>query len=260
MRDLNQLRKQLGIPETDCELYAVILGSGIELSLKPKSKSEISYSEIENFPEVSVKGHKGTITHLKFANKKSLISFSGRFHLYEGLHKDEVTLIVKLIRDLGIQNLLITNAAGGINEGFQVGDLMIIDEIKDFQNLANLEDPLGLLNCLEKPALRINSSLKDKIIEQNNDLKRGCYVAVLGPNFESLSEIKLFKKLNCDAVGMSTLLEVNYALTHSMNICGISVITNVWNNEAQPTHTEVLDSSEGAKERISQLIANLLEV
>ncbi len=240
-------------------VLAIILGSGLQCNL-PFVKTEIfSYSELPNFPQTLVKGHKGQMTVGELANGNFVLVFSGRFHLYEGRTPSEVQTIVNYLHGLGVLNLLITNAAGGIAQNLNIADLMIIDSIKDYQNEGNLQSDRGLLECTLKEPLEIKSKLLDFLLAKSS-LKRGRYVAVLGPNYETAAEINLFRSQGCSAVGMSTYLEVKRALELNLNVAALSVITNSWNLPAEPTHEEVLANSKLAQQKLDKLFEEICEL
>lgn len=234
--------------------WAIILGSGLAFDLPFIVKKEIPYGQIEGLPEPKVQGHKGIAYYYELENNLKVLVFSGRFHLYEGRSIEEVQAIVNLVYSLKIKNLLITNAAGGISKDLQVTDLMLISEIKDFQT-ANENN---LLNCLNKNTLKIETSLYENLKTKIN--KKGIYAAVLGPNYETLAEINLFKSFNCAAVGMSTYLEVKRALELKMNVAAISVITNLWSQSAKPTHAEVLENSRATQAKLKALFCKILSL
>ncbi len=236
---------------------AIILGSGLECTLPFVKQTSLKYSEINDFPQTHVQGHKGVITFGELENGFGVLCFAGRFHLYEGWSVEEVQTIVNLVHQFGIPNLLITNAAGGISEELQVTDLMVINKIKDYQNDGQLTDPNGLIGCLTKQPLEVSTGLSQFLLSQNN-LKSGTYAAVLGPNYETLAEINLFKQQGCSAVGMSTYLEIKKALELGINVAAISSITNSWSSSSQPTHAEVLENSKATQQKLNQVFASVI--
>ncbi len=250
---LKEIMDQLNININEPPNLAIILGSGINLNFPDcQTIAEASYTNIPGFPKIGVSGHKGLIQHFK-VNNQNILAFGGRFHLYEGYSVEQVQIIINLIYSLKIPNLLITNAAGGISEKLLVGDLMLIEEIKNFQIFAS-GNPF---DNLKSNNLKINTTLNDKITHNYPQIKKGNYAAVLGPNYETNAEIQLFKKFNCAAVGMSTYLEVKFALENKMNFSAISVITNSWSEAEIPSHEEVLANSKANSQKLSNLILNL---
>lgn len=254
---LESLRSELNLTENQAPVLALILGSGLQCNLPFVSTQTISYASIDGFPQTHVQGHKGLLKLGTLPNGLQVLVFAGRFHLYEGHPASAVQSIVRTIHELGIRNLLITNAAGGIDPSLQVADLMLIEAVKDYQNDGDLPGVRGLLPCLLKEPLSVQSPLAN-YLQQNSVLKRGIYAAVLGPNYETLSEIKLFRQAACAAVGMSTYLELKYALQAGLNVAAVSVITNSWNSSAHPTHEEVLQNSQAAQKKLDALFEQVL--
>ncbi|MDJ0625767.1 MAG: purine-nucleoside phosphorylase [Candidatus Caenarcaniphilales bacterium] len=236
---------------------AVILGSGIKCTLSFVWSKTIDYSSIAGLPQINVEGHTGQVTFGQLSNGKKLLVFAGRFHLYEGYSVDDVQSIVKSIGYLGVKNVLITNAAGGIDASLKVTDLMLITGIKDYQCDGNLFEERGLLNCLIKEKTSINTPLTNNL--RTSRLKEGTYAAVLGPNYETESEINLFRMQKCSAVGMSTNLEVQYCLENNLNVAAISVITNSWFSKSIPTHQEVIQNSQLAQNKFDNLLSDLVQ-
>lgn len=232
---------------------AIILGSGINLNFPDcQIIAQINYADISGFPAIGVSGHKGLIQHLK-VNNQNILAFAGRFHLYEAYSIEQVQTIVNLIYAFKIPNLLITNAAGGLSDQLLVGDLMLIEQISNFQVFSSGSP----LDNLQDNNLQINTALNERIIKTNSTIKRGNYAAVLGPNYETDAEIQLFKKLNCSAVGMSTYLEAKFAIENKMNFSAISVITNSWSASEIPSHEEVLANSKANSQKLSDLILKI---
>lgn len=238
---------------------AIVLGSGINFNLPLRSSQSINYHEIPEMPNPSVKGHKGKLVIGETFTGQTILLFSGRYHLYEGFEPEDVMLPVQITHSLGCKNILLTNSAGGIASNLDVADPMLITAIKDYQNKGNLKSERGLLDCIEKPPLKLNSKLTESF-SHDTSLKKGIYAAVLGPNYETLSEIGLFKDQDCSAVGMSTYLEALYAMEHQMNVAAISVITNIWKNDSKPSHEEVLENSSKAEQRINHIFEQALAV
>ena len=255
-----QLRDKFGLDAVSGSLtdLAIILGSGISCDLPFVKTLTVPYADLIGFPKTHVQGHKGLITLGELSNGAKVLIFAGRFHLYEGHSPDTVQTIVKLIAALGIKNLLITNAAGGIDESLRVADLMLIEAVRNYQVPDDDDAERGFLNALTKPPLVIESSLSEFISSQDN-IGRGTYAAVLGPNYETPTEIKLFKQQGCSSVGMSTYLELKLALELGLNVAAVSVITNSWSCSAAPSHHEVLENSSRAQAAINQLFEACLK-
>jgi purine-nucleoside phosphorylase len=211
---------------------AIILGTGlgglvheIDISLV------IPYEEIPGFPVSTVDGHEGKLIFGKLGQKE-ILAMQGRFHYYEGYSMKEVTYPVRVMREIGIKNLFVSNASGGLNPSFRVGDIMLItDHINFFP-----EHPLRGENLDEQgPRFPDMSQVYDRglrlaairIAEEHHfNLREGVYVGVSGPTFETPAEYMMFRKLGGDAVGMSTVPEVIVAHHAGMRIFGISIITD----------------------------------
>lgn len=212
---------------------ALVLGSGLgDFVDEVDIKSVIDYSELPDFPVSTAPTHKGCFIFGMLGNKKIAV-MQGRVHLYEGYTPYEVVKPIRLLRMLGCKTLFLTNAAGGINRGFRVGDLMIInDHISSFvpSPLAGKnDDSLGLRfpDMSEVYSKKLNSIIWQTAEEEKIKIKEGTYLQFRGPNFETPAEIKMAGIIGADAVGMSTAIEAQAAKHCGMEVCGISVITNL---------------------------------
>ena len=214
-------------PET-----AIILGTGLgSLVNEITEKYEIKYEDIPNFPVSTVEGHSGKLIFGKLGNK-DIMAMQGRFHYYEGYSMKEVTFPVRVMRELGIKTLFVSNAAGGMNPDFEIGDLMIItDHINHFP-----EHPLRGKNIDYGPRFPDMSEAYNrqlinqaKAIAAEKDIRvvEGVYVGVSGPTFETPAEYKLYRIFGGDAVGMSTVPEVIVAKHCGIRVFGMSVITDL---------------------------------
>lgn len=215
-----------GNPET-----AIILGSGLgPLADKLTETTVIPYGEIPHFRTSTASGHKGNLICGKLGTKQVLV-MQGRFHYYEGYTMQQVTFPVRVMKLLGIKNLLVSNAAGGINNTFKVGNLMIIhDHINMMPNPLigpNNEDFGTRFPDMTRPYDREFIKLMEDIAsEQNIPLKKGVYVGLTGPSYETPSEYAFYGKVGGDAIGMSTVPEVIIARHAGLRVFGMSVITN----------------------------------
>ena len=230
---------------------AVILGSGLggfteELDVEV----EIKYSDIPYFPVSTVEGHSGKMLIGKIAGKL-IVVLSGRFHFYEGYTPTEVVFPVRVMQKMGIKHLLISNAAGGTNTDFKVGDLMVIKDHISFAIVNPLIgkniDELGIrFPDMSEPYSKKLIIKAHQIAKQEGfELKEGVYFGVTGPSFETRAEYKLIRQLGADAVGMSTVQEVITAVHAGMEIFAISVITDIGIREEENTisHEDVLDAA-----------------
>ncbi len=246
---------------------AVILGSGLggyeETLIDPK---EISYSKIPGFPVSTVSGHAGKFVVGTVRDKRVLV-MSGRFHHYEGHSLDAVTMPIRVMALLGVKTLIITNAAGGVNTGFNAGELMLIT---DFINLSG-RNPLRGKNLDEfgprfpdmsnafDPELR--AIAVERAQKHGIHLNQGVYCWMNGPSYESPAEIRMVRTLGADAVGMSTVPEVIVARHSGMRVLGISSITNMAAGVLdQPIHhEEVLQMGEKVRGNFRTLLDSLID-
>ncbi len=237
---------------------AIIAGSGVQEAFQNQHFiSSIDYSEIPILPKITVAGHSGSISLTEIKGKNVLVFF-GRFHLYEGRTVEETLSLILLINALGIKNVIITNAAGGLNNLFQIGDLMLINDTinysnKSVQNLfLNNKEIIPIRNLENEWYLKVKSSM----VESGQKFQNGTYVMVAGPSYETRAEIRMFKKIGGDAVGMSTVLELTVANLLGLQTLGCSVITNLAKeiSSNSVSHQEVLDVAEFSKSRIKKFI------
>lgn len=250
------------ITKLDNPDLAIILGSGIQFQYPDiESEEVIAYADLPDMPSTSVSGHKNSVKIIHTKNNKKVLIFQGRYHLYEGHDELTVQKIIRLIVKSKAKNVLITNAAGGINDTFAVADLMVINAVKNYQ--INHNNPNhGLYPLMNTEPMKLNSELQN-YISSNHDTHTGMYTAVLGPNYETNAEIDLFKSQGCDTVGMSTYLELKYAKEQNINVCGISVVTNIWQADLKPeelpTHQEVLQNSQKAQSKLNNILSDLID-
>ncbi|MFI3259444.1 MAG: purine-nucleoside phosphorylase [Rikenellaceae bacterium] len=242
----------------------VILGSGLGNFVEAIDVHyTIEYSEIEGFPVSTVEGHSGRLIMGYVAGKK-VVAMQGRFHFYEGYSMKEVTLPVRVMKLLGIHTLLVSNAAGGVNTSFQVGDLMLIT---DHINL--MPNPLVGPNMAEfGPRFPdMHDCYNHELIARATaigaaegiKLQYGVYVGGTGPTFETQAEYKYFKIIGGDAVGMSTVPEVIVARHCSIRVFGVSVITNCGLSDDLGDHEDVQLQGAKASGRMSTLFTKLIE-
>jgi purine-nucleoside phosphorylase len=246
---------------------AIILGSGLgNLSTKIETEFEIPYSSIPNFPVSTVEGHKGRLI-LGTLNGQKVWVLEGRFHFYEGYSPEQVSFPVRVLKLLGVQNLILSNAAGGVNPDYQVGDLMIIKDHISFFTINPLigknESALGTrFPDMSEPYAQAFID-KAKAIAANHQIKvhEGVYVGVTGPTFETRAEYKLIKFVGGDVVGMSTVQE-NIAAVHcGMRVFAISVVTDLGIREDNNviTHQEVLEAANAAEPKLTLIISDLVK-
>ncbi len=245
----------------------IILGSGLgNLANDIEMEFEIPYHEIPHFPVSTVKGHKGRLIFGKL-NGKDVLVMGGRFHFYEGYTPNQVTYPIRVMRLLGVTTLLLSNAAGGVQDNMEVGDLMVInDHISLFQInplIGPNEEALGTrFPDMSEPYSKALIQKANAIATVNNIvLKHGVYCGVTGPTFETRAEYKLIHALGGDAVGMSTVQETIVAKHSGMNVFAISVITDIGIREEENTitHEEVLQAAKDAEPKLTLLFKGLVE-
>ena len=245
---------------------AIVLGSGLGgLTNEMNVLDEIPYNEIPNFPVSTVKGHKGTLIFGKL-NNIDVVVLSGRFHYYEGYGMDVVTYPQQIFGGIGVKNIILSNAAGGMNPTFQVGDIMIIrDHINFFGTnplLGPNDDTLGerFPNMSEVYSHRFIKLAHQKAKENNIPVQEGVYMGVTGPCFETPAEYRAYHILGADAVGMSTVPEAIMAHHRGLEIFALSVITDlgVVGQVMEASHEEVLAAAGEAGPKMVKLICKML--
>ncbi|MCH5246305.1 MAG: purine-nucleoside phosphorylase [Muribaculaceae bacterium] len=251
---------------SDMPQVGIILGTGLGALVDYiDDKLFIPYSEIPNFPVSTVEGHSGNLIFGMLGGKR-VVAMQGRFHYYEGYGMKQVTFPVRVMKELGINTLFVSNAAGGMNKDFKVGDVMIItDHINMFP-----EHPLRGKNYNELgtrfPAMTeaYDSnliSMADAIAaEKNIRVVHGVYVGVTGPTFETPAEYEFYRVIGGDAVGMSTVPEVIVANHASMKVFGLSVITDLGGKDVKevPTHEEVQKAALVAQPKCLEIMKELV--
>jgi purine-nucleoside phosphorylase len=245
---------------------ALVLGSGLGyLADDIQDATSIPYGEIPGFPTSTVDGHSGTLV-LGDLEGLPVVAMRGRAHFYEGYSAREITFPIRVMRRLGAEALVVTNAAGGLNETFSTGDLMLI---ADHLNLLGLVGHNPLLGP-DEPALGVRfldltgaydrefREVARQVAEQNGfAVREGVYVMVAGPSYETPAEIRFLQRTGADAVGMSTIPEVIVARHERMRVLGISAISNLAAGPLAPaetTHQEVLAATERIRPRFGALV------
>lgn len=247
-------------PET-----AIILGSGLgELTQEIEKELEIPYSEIPNFPVSTVEGHAGCMIFGKLGGK-DILAMDGRFHYYEGYDMKEVTFPIRVMCELGIKTLFVSNAAGGTNPDFRIGDLMIITDQINFMP----ENPLRGVNIPQGPRFPDMGHAYDPELillandiarEKNINVHQGVYLATQGPTYETPSEYRMFSRWGADAVGMSTVPEVIVARHCGIRCFGISIITDLGGHAQvmKVTHEDVQKAAAKAQPRMAAIMREMI--
>ena len=247
-------------PET-----AIILGTGLgSLVNEITDKYELKYEEIPNFPLSTVEGHSGKLIFGKLGGK-DIMAMQGRFHYYEGYSMKEVTFPIRVMRELGIKTLFVSNAAGGMNPEFQIGDLMIItDHINHFPEHPlrgkNIEYGPRFPDMSEAYSRSLIAQAKEIANEKGIRVVEGVYVGVSGPTFETPAEYKLYRIFGGDAVGMSTVPEVIVAKHCGIRVFGMSVITDlgIEGQIVEVTHEEVQEAADKAQPFMTEIMRELI--
>jgi purine-nucleoside phosphorylase len=245
----------------------LILGSGLGvLADEIKDPIKIPYHEIPGFPESTVEGHAGQLVIGELEGKQ-VMAMQGRFHFYEGYSLDLVTLPVRMMKHLGVEKVIVTNAAGGINTSFSPGNLMIIEDHINFTGQNPLIGPndnevgVRFPDMSQAYAKNLRELAFQVAEEQGIKLQRGIYAGVAGPSYETPAEIKMLRKMGGDAVGMSTVPEVIIAVHSGLKVLGISCITNMASGilEQPLSHNEVMETAELAKTAFLGLVKGIVK-
>lgn len=244
----------------------IILGTGLSTFTEEiKIEAEIFYGDIPHFPVSTVEGHSGKLIFGELGGKK-VVAMAGRFHYYEGYSPEEVVFPVRVMKYLGVQTLLVSNAAGAVNPEYEVGDLMIIkDHISQFTInplLGKNETELGpRFPDMSAPYSKSLIQKAKQIAEANDiNIREGVYIGVTGPTFETRAEYKMIHILGGDAVGMSTIQEVIAAVHMGLQCFAMSVITDlgIRDHENKITHEEVLQAAREAEPKFAHVFKELV--
>jgi len=244
----------------------IVLGSGLgNFAEQIEVEKEVPYGDIPNFPVSTVQGHKGKLVFGKLAGK-TVVAMAGRFHFYEGYSAQDVVFPVRVMKLLGVQTLLLSNAAGGVNTSFKVGDIMIItDHISQFTPNPligkNVEEWGPRFPDMSEPYKKSLINKAKEIAATNNiNVKEGVYLAVTGPTFETRAEYRMIHALGGDAVGMSTVQESIVANHMGIAVFAMSIITDIGirDEENVITHEEVLEAAKEAEPKFSLIFRELV--
>jgi purine-nucleoside phosphorylase len=248
---------------------AIILGSGLGMVTEEmKMGFSMPYGEIPGFPASTISGQGGELLYGSMMGKEAVV-FSGRFHFYQGYSMKQVTLPVRIAKRLGVEVMVITNACGGINEQFSVGDIMLI---VDHINLMGANPLAGQdAGIFGSPFVDMSAPYDPELIQKirevarnNSDLgklQEGVYIGVQGPSYETKAEISFFRTIGADVVGMSTVPEVIVCAQEEIRVIGISAVSNMATG-IKPTphsHQEVLENTAKMGARLKLLIKELFE-
>jgi purine-nucleoside phosphorylase len=246
----------------------IILGTGLGgLVNEIEVHHTIPYEFIPNFPVSTVEGHKGQLIFGKMGGKK-IVAMQGRFHYYEGYTMQEITFPIRVMKFLGIKLLILSNASGGVNPGFSVGDLMIIEDhinlMKNNPLIGPNEDDLGtrfpdMSEAYDREMIGLAFSIAEK---HGIKLQKGVYTAVSGPTFETPAEYRYIRVIGSDAVGMSTVPEVVAARHMGLRCFAFSVITDlgVPGKIVEITHKEVIDAAAAAEPKMTLVLREMIQL
>ncbi|OAH58695.1 purine-nucleoside phosphorylase [Domibacillus aminovorans] len=244
----------------------LVLGSGLGiLAEEIENPIAIPYDEIPHFPVSTVAGHKGQLVIGDLKGKR-VIAMQGRFHYYEGHSLEAVTYPIRVMKAIGVKQIIVTNAAGGINPNFKPGDLMII---QDHINLTSQNPLIGpneekfggrFPDMSEAYSRKLADLTKEVAIKEKIKIVEGVYAGVLGPSYETPAEIKFLGIIGASAVGMSTVPEVIIAKHSGLEVLGISCISNMAAGISEHflTHDEVMETTEKIKAQFLQLVKGIL--
>lgn len=244
----------------------IVLGSGLgNFAAAITVEKEVPYTDIPNFPVSTVKGHSGKLIFGTLAGKK-VVAMAGRFHFYEGYTPLEIVFPIRVMKLLGIRQLLLSNAAGGVNPGFSVGDIMIITDHISFGTPnplvgKNIEDWGTRFPDMSEPYKKsLITRAKDICGEAGISVREGVYYAVTGPTFETRAEYKMIHILGADAVGMSTVQETIVANHMGLEVFAVSIITDLGIREEENviTHEEVLEAARAAEPKLAHLFTEMV--
>lgn len=246
---------------------AIVLGSGFNHVLNAvEADVEVPYAKLPGFPKPSVAGHDGKLVIGTLAGTPVII-LSGRAHFYEGHEMERVTFATRVLAAFGVTDLLLTNAAGGVNKNFRAGNFMALSDHINFMGTNPLRGPCapGLMRFVDLTDTYdagLRAMLKRAARASGIKLRSGVYLAVCGPSYETPAEVRAFARFGADAVGMSTVPEAIVARQCEMKVAGISCITNLAAGIAKQklSHAEVLETGERVKTQAAALLKNFAKL
>ncbi len=266
MNDLKESVKFLRKQYKSTPQVGIVLGSGLgNFTEEITIEKEVAYEDIPHFPVSTVEGHKSKLFFGKLGGK-TVVAMAGRFHFYEGYRAQDIVYPIRVMKLLGIETLLLSNAAGAVNPLYKVGDLMIIKDHVSFftpnplvgKNLAEFGPRFPDMS--EPYKKHLIEKAKNIAAKNNFEVKEGIYVAVTGPTFETRAEYKMIHILGCDVVGMSTVQEAIVANHMGLQVFAISVVTDVGlgGEENKITHEEVLEAARHAEPKLATIFKELV--
>lgn len=262
---IKKIAKENGI-DTGIYEIAIVLGSGLSHVINDMNVHfEIKYKDMPFMPVSTVKGHESRLVFGNF-NGKNVIVMDGRFHYYEGYHLREVTMPVRIFKKLGINKIILTNAAGASNSEYKVGDIMIF---KDHVNLTGLNPLIGQnLDEFGERFISINGTYDEKLIEEiyskakekDINIHKGVFMWFTGPSYETTAEVNIMRKLGVDARAMSTVPEIIVAAHSGMKVVAFSCITNVSLANEKDDHNSVVENAKDGSKNMKEVLKIATEV
>lgn len=266
MKQLKESVKFLQKEYKPAPQVGIVLGSGLgNFTEEIEIEKEVAYGDIPNFPVSTVEGHKGRLVFGKLSGK-TVVAMAGRFHYYEGYDAQDIIFPIRVMKLLGVQTLLLSNAAGTVNPSHNVGDIMIINDHISFftpnpligKNIAELGTRFPDMS--EPYKKHLIEKAKAIAVSHNYGVKEGVYVAVTGPTFETRAEYNFIKVIGADVVGMSTVQECIAANHMGMEVFAMSVVTDIGiiDHHTIITHEEVLEAAKNAEPKLAVIFRELV--
>jgi purine-nucleoside phosphorylase len=267
LQQINEAKAYLASKNIPTSTIGVVLGSGLGgFTAQLDVAIEIPYQDIPHFPVSTVEGHSGKLI-FGTIHGKNVVAMAGRFHYYEGYTPEQVVFPIRVLKAIGVQLLMVSNAAGGVNTDFKIGDLMIIKDHISFSAInpllgKNIEELGPRFPDMSEPYKKTIIAKAKQIAADNNIVvKEGVYYGVTGPTFETRAEYKFIHIVGGDAVGMSTVQEVIVAKHMDMDVFAMSVITDIGIREEDNiiTHEEVLEAANAAEPKFTLIFTELIK-
>ena len=261
-----------GVRQPEPRSVGLVLGSGLNpLAEAIEDAAAIPFGGIPHFPTSTVTGHAGRLVIGRLAGQP-VVAMQGRIHLYEGYSAEEITFPIRVMRRLGVDTLILTNAAGGLNPNFHAGDLMLIVDHMNFVGMAGRNPLIGpnipsfgtrFPSMTETYAPSLRQLALETARDLNIPLRQGVYAYVAGPNFETPAEVRFLRLVGADAVGMSTAPEALVGVHAGMRTLGVSTITNEavdqLDADLETSHEEVLETGRKVVPQLTKLLTGILE-
>ncbi len=265
---LTAIREKIGAFQPTIGL---VLGSGLgTLANELENAIVVADADIPGYPASTVQGHSGNLVFGQLEGQDVVVQ-QGRAHLYEGYTPQQVTFPIRLMTQLGVNTLILTNAAGGINADFDAGDIMLVNDHIYFAGLAGMnpligpnDDAIGprFLGMAQTYDRGLRQTALDIAFEAGETLRRGVYACITGPHFETPAEIRMFRTLGADAIGMSTVHEVVVARHAGLRVMAFSSITNVAIDEIDTTretsHIEVMEMGAVIVPKLAKIVRGVV--